>query len=648
MEFPDKVLWQPSEQTIAGSLLGELGRRLGTCSYDELLCLSVQQPEAYWRAVMDHLGFAWREPFRQFCALERGLPFPHWFVRGRCNWVDNVLRWREHPLCAERAAVVAEREDGATESLSYAALTVQVLQCAAGLRRHGLGPGDRIGLMLPMGIPAVVSFLAIAALGAVAVPLFTGFGPDAAADRLALAQARFLIASAGFERRGKRVSLLAALGQLQDRLPGLCVFLDGDADSMSQAPRTAISWTSLLSHPPLLEPKEMDANDPFMIVFTSGTTGKPKGTVHTHAGFPLKILHDCAYHFEIRPGDAWLWPSDMGWIVGPITTIGALSRGATLVCYDGAPDHPSASRLPRIIDRHGVTHFGASPTLVRNLAAAGNEALKGTSFDSLKLLMVAGEVIDPDHFEWLFRTFGRAELPVINYTGGTEASGALLGNVPVRSIKASAFNSPSPGIDAYVADGQGARIFQQVGELTVGAPFVGMTRGFWQDDERYLESYWNAVPGVWTHGDFVFQDRDGHFLVLGRSDDTLKIAGKRVGPAEVEAVVLQLPQISEVAAVGMPDPVKGQSLVICAKAAERAGDHELLETLVADAIQAALGKPFRPSQVHLVAELPKTRNGKVMRRVIRQVLCGESPGDLSSLENPGAIEVLRGLQFSTR
>jgi acetyl-CoA synthetase len=257
--------------------------------------------------------------------------------------------------------------------------------------------------------------------------------------------------------------------------------------------------------------------------------------------------------------------------------------------------------------------------------------------------MVAGEVIDPEHFTWFFRTFGRGQTPVINYTGGTEASGALLGNVPVRPIKASAFNSPSPGVPAYVADANGQRVREQVGELTIGAPFIGMTRGFWHDDARYLESYWNIVPGVWTHGDFVYEDSDGHFFVLGRSDDTLKIAGKRVGPAEIEAVLLELPELREVAAIGIPDPAKGQQLVICAVPASDSTQQESLAGMMSDRIETALGKPFKPAQIHVVANLPKTRNGKIMRRVIRSILCQQPLGDLSSLDNPESIQLLRAL-----
>jgi acetyl-CoA synthetase len=398
-------------------------------------------------------------------------------------------------------------------------------------------------------------------------------------------------------------------------------------------------WDKVVAHKPCEQIESMGPNDPFMIVYTSGTTGMPKGTVHTHGGFPLKVTHDAAYHFELKADDRWLWPSDMGWIVGPLTTIGCLSLGATLVCYDGAPDAPDWSRLGSIIEKLRVTHFGASPTLIRGLAA--NESMS-TSRDlvSLRVLMAAGEVLDPEHFEWFFDKFGRSELPIINYTGGTEASGALLANVVVRPIKVSGFNSVSPGIAAFVSDVDGHRLRGQPGELAIGAPFIGMTRSFWEDDERYFETYWSVTPGFWIHGDLAFEDRDGCFYILGRSDDTLKIAGKRVGPAEVENVVMRALAVVEVAAVGLPDPIKGQALVICAVRSNPAIDDDAFARSVSDVIEAALGKPFKPAIVHCVPALPRTRNGKVMRRVVRRILCGEAPGDLSALDNPESLRHL--------
>lgn len=637
MQPDTKPLWSPPEDWRTATLLGELTQRLGTNSYDALLDLSLRAPARYWDEVMHHLQFAWRTPPAALRDVNGDPEFPDWFPGGRLNWVDSVFR-HAHGDMAEQPALLAEDEAGQVTTVTFSDLPGRVLAIAAGLRDHGVNPGDRVGLMMPMNAQAVLSLLAIAALGAIAVPLFSGFAAEAAIARLRLAQACFLIAGASYFRRGRQVRLDDTLATIRNALPELTLFVDGT----TQLP-DVVAWTDLvIASRALIAPREMCPTDAFMVVFTSGTTGQPKGTVHAHGGFPLKVLHDSAYHFDLRPGDRWLWPSDMGWIVGPITVTGGLSRGATLVCYDGAPDHPGPERLASLIDRHRVTHFGASPTLVRSLAANG-AATRGSHLRTLKVLILAGEVIDPEHFHWLFHTFGNSRLPIINYTGGTEASGALLANVPVRPIKPCGFNSVSPGVDAYVSDSAGNRLDSAVGELVVAAPFVGMTQGFWKDPQRYLDAYWMQRPGLWSHGDLVCQDIDGHFFVLGRADDTLKIAGKRLGPSEVEDILLDLPQVSEVAAVGLHDDVKGQRLVLFVVTTST--DTSRLDSMISARVEQALGKPFRPAMTYFVPQLPKTRNGKVMRRVIRSVLQGDHPGDLSALENPGAIDFFRSLRM---
>jgi acetyl-CoA synthetase len=631
MQLPDTPLWLPPSDWRTTTLLGELSGHLNVDDYWQLLSVSNTEPSRYWAQVMEHLDFRWRLPYGEFLRTPMGPPFPRWFSGGRLNWVDSALHsWdREQD---RTPVVVSEDESGFVETLTAQDLRPRVLSLAGGLLHAGVRPGDRVGLMMAMGIPSVLTFLAIAAIGAVVVPLFSGFAAEAAAARLRLSGAKMLIASSGFSRRGRWRELADTLRSIQALTPDLKLVVEGVTSVQATA------WSTLASNTPISEPKLMSPDDPFMIAYTSGTTGQPKGTVHTHAGFPLKILHDSAYHFELRQGDRWFWPSDMGWVVGPITIIGALVRGATLVCYAGAHDFPTPSRIAELIDRHQITHFGASPTLLRSLKAVP-ESTAGARLDSLRLLMLAGEVIDPEHFEWFFREFAAGSKPIINYTGGTEASGALLANVPVLPIKSCGFNSPSPGVNAFVADLEGRRVQQEVGELVIGSPFIGMTQSFWGEDERYVESYWSQREGLWSHGDLAFEDAEGHFFILGRSDDTLKIAGKRVGPAEVEAIALELPQVKDVAAVGLADPIKGQRLVMCVVAPFDGGNP--LAQSISARVEDALGIPFRPSEVIFLNELPRTRNGKVMRRVIRNLLQGQSPGDLTALDNRDAVEKLK-------
>ena len=389
----------------------------------------------------------------------------------------------------------------------------------------------------------------------------------------------------------------------------------------------------------------MGANDPMMVIYTSGTTGNPKGAVHTHGGFPLKIAHDAAVHFDIAPDDRFCWPADLGWIAGSLILCSALLRGATLICYDGAPDFPDWSRMAGLVARHRATHFGASPTLIRSLAANPPAAV-AADLGTLRLLVTAGEGIDPEHFLWYQHHIGGDRCPVINYTGGTEVSGGLLSNVPVLPIVPAGFNAISPGVQVDVLDEAGRPVRDQVGELAILAPFVGMTRGFWQDRARYLETYWSRFPGIWVHGDLALRRGDGVFFLRGRSDDTLKIAGKRLGSAEVEEVLAGLDGVAEAAAIGVEDAAKGQKLVVFIVPAKAAPD-DLAASVLAH-VDRHLGRAFRPAAVHLVAELPKTRSLKIMRRVIRDLYTGRAPGDLSSLDNPSALPPLRALAAGGR
>ena len=631
-------VWQPTVDDIASSNVLALMRRFGIANYDDYYDYSIEQPDAYWREVVDFCGITWHKPFDAYLDETAGPEFPKWFPGGQLNWVQTVIDKAGTPALAQRVAVISEREAGDATQINHASLALHIQAFAGGLAKQGVKRGDRIGLLMANGIEATVSLLAIAYLGAIAVPLFSGFGVDAIKSRLSSCSATMLIASAGFHRRGKWVDILASIREARASLPMLQSLVIESGRSIEEV-EGALNWASILEsglhqHQPAAI---MGPNDPFMIVYTSGTTGKPKGTVHTHGGFPLKIAHDSAVHFNVKEGDVFCWPADMGWIAGTLVLCSALMRGATLVCYDGAPDFPDWSRMASLIERHRVTHFGSAPTLIRGLAAHEAVALQG-DLSSLRLLITAGEGIDPEHFTWFQRNFGGGLCPLINYTGGTEVSGALLSSVIVKPISPAGFNTASPGVNVDIVDGQGVSIEDSVGELVIRRPFVGMTQSFWQDDERYLDAYWRTIPGLWVHGDLALRKGSTRYM-LGRSDDTIKLAGKRVGPAEVEEVLLELPQINEAAAIGIDDATKGQKLVVFLVLAADAGSG--LETLTKNVgahVELRMGKPFKPAAIHFVSQLPKTRSSKVMRRLIRNIYSGLPLGDISSLDNPSALE----------
>jgi acetyl-CoA synthetase len=354
-------------------------------------------------------------------------------------------------------------------------------------------------------------------------------------------------------------------------------------------------------------------------------------------GFPFKGAMDMGYCFDVRPADRVFWYTDIGWMMGPWLFMGTLLLGATMVLYDGTPDHPTADRIWEIIERHRVTVLGISPTLIRSLMRHGSDPPHRHDLGSLRILGSTGEPWNPEPWRWFFEHVGGGSRPIMNYSGGTEISGGILCCDLLHAQAPTAFTGPIPGIAADVYDEHGRPVRGAVGELVITQPWPGMTRGFWRDPQRYLDTYWSRWPDVWVHGDWVRVDEDGFWYILGRSDDTLNIAGKRIGPAEVESALTAHPAVSEAAAIGVPHEIKGE--VIVCFAVLRPG-HEPSDALVGELRKTAaahLGKALAPEAVYFVLDLPKTRNAKVMRRVIRARALGQNPGDLSSLENPQAV-----------
>jgi acetyl-CoA synthetase len=631
--------WQPSSDYLDRSQIRKLLDRFNVSQFDELYDLSISEPERYWKQVTEFCGIRWSKAYEKYCDTSRGAAFPSWFVGGELNWVDTILDNQE---AKDRTAIIAENENGRSRIVTYRELGDEVRGFAAGLLASGVKRGDRVGLLVENGVEANVSLLSIAYIGAVVVPLFSGFGVDAIADRLTLCDARALIATSGFHRRGRFVSTVETIAAVRERVPALeLLILKSAVDESATARKIGfdfVEWNSLRLAPGKAPPSaRMSPNDPFMVIFTSGTTGKPKGAVHVHGGFPVKLAHDAVVHFNVGPGDVFCWPADMGWIAGSIMLCSALLRGATLVCYDGAPDYPDWSRMGSLIERYRATHFGSTPTLIRGLAANEETALR-PDISSIRMLMTAGEAIAPEHFDWFQQNFGRGECPLINYTGGTEVSGGLLSSVVVKPIVSGGFNARSPGVAVDVVDPAGKPLTGEVGELAIFAPFVGMTSSFWKDDARYLETYWQNIDGMWIHGDLALRTPDDHYFILGRSDDTIKVAGKRVGPAEVEEILAKIDGVVEAAVIGADDPVKGQVLVaflICRDAPNN------VREVAATMIQEGFGRPFAPRAVFVVPDLPKTRSLKILRRVIRSIYSGAPAGDLTSLVNPDVVPTIK-------
>ncbi len=640
---PAKIVWRPDPAFVEAANWTAFIRAVGEADYASLAARADADPEWFWSALIDFLGIRFSRRFEKVLDLSAGPPWPKWCVGGRMNMTETLLERNIERGLGSRPAVIWESEDGVVLTVTYDALVADVSRAAGGLSASGLKAGDVVGLYMPMIPETVVAFLALARLGCIVLPLFSGFGADALATRLRDGGAVACITADGCLRRGRVVDMKSVVDEAVADLPTLRRVFVVDRlgperlPSARKAPRD-MAWSDVMSQGGEAGPAvELDADAPLLVVFTSGTTGRSKGTIHTHCGLLAKTGEDFGLCFDLKSDDRLLWMTDIGWLVGPIQIVATLIAGATLVLAEGTPDYPEPGRLWRLVQDHKVSFLGVSPTVARLLMRHGTEVVDRYDLSSLRVGASTGEPWDPDSWLWVFDHVLGGDRPLMNYTGGTELGGILATNL-LFPIKPASFTGPIPGTGADIVDESGAPVGPgQVGELVVRGPCMGMTQGLWRDPERYIESYWSRLPGIWVHGDWASRDEDGYWFVHGRSDDTIKLAGKRTGPAEIESLALSTGLVSDAAAVAVPDAVKGSAVVLTVVPAPGRQEADVVGP-VSDAVAEGLGKAFRPKWVLCVGDLPKTRNMKTMRRVIRAVLTGEAQGDLSALVNPQAVE----------
>jgi len=760
------IAWTPTPEVIERAQLTRFMRQVGVSTWDELYQYSICDVEKFTEEVIKFLDIKFDPPYGKLLDLSNGLEFPNWFTRsadtrvrtdaasasekmsvanipvgpnasatpasslaGGTGDADRSVRapaglnitemcldrWQTDEMKSQ-PAVIWEGEEGIDATWTYKELLEAVEALAGALRSRGFGKGDAIGIHLPMMAETVAILLAIGRIGGIAVPVFSGYGVDAIASRLNAVGAKALFTCDGFPRRGKPYDAFSVADKaaahcdsLQDifTIGRLDVDFWGESENCLVTPMFQFGAKGYNVPEEVLDTEPTSAEDPLIILYTSGTTGKPKGIAHTHASFPIKAAQDMAFGTDVGRGTRICWYTDIGWMMGPWLIYGALINGATICIYDGAPDYPTPDRMWEFCAKHKVEVLGISPTLIRSLAGSADTPVRMSAehersfgggaadadrsvrahferhdLSSLRIFASTGEPWNPAPWWWLFEKVGNSKLPIINYSGGTEISGGILMGNPLLPIKPCSFPAPCPGMDVDILDENGEPVGpNEVGELVIKQPWIGMARGFWQEKERYLETYWHRFKNIWVHGDWAMRDSDGHWFILGRSDDTLKVAGKRVGPAEVESLLVAHPLVAEAAVIGVPDEVKGTAMVaFCVlkgsadtpvrtdassasdktSVASLSGDQETtsgpassfgggtadadksvrapLESELKSLVARDMGKPLAPSKVHFVSALPKTRNAKVMRRVIRSAYLGQDAGDLSSLENPSAVK----------
>jgi acetyl-CoA synthetase len=606
------MIWTPKQEFVESTNVWRLMKRLGFDDREAFLLFSREDPERFWDEMMREMQVEWFAPYDQVMDASRGPEWTQWFTGGRLNIAHNCLdRWAE----GDRVACIWEGENGATRRILFREVLEQANRVANGLVALGLEAGDRVAVCLPM-VPEILPILyGCLKAGMTVVPIFAGFGAGAIATRLEDSGARVLFTAEFLERRGKRLPLAAKMPEFA----GTTIVLPG-------------GWEEFLAAQPAeFATRSMDAEARAFILYTSGTTGKPKGTVHTHAGCLAQMGKEVYLGFDHREGDRFFWLTDIGWIMGPWTILGNHLFGGTIFLYDGAPDFPGPMRLWELVDRDRITTLGLSPTAIRVLSKAAGEL---PAMDALRMLGSTGEPWDEASWLWYFERVGKRRCPIINISGGTEIAGSFLFPLPIQGLKPCSLGGPAPGMSTEVVDECGVPVRGRKGYLVCTRPAPSMTRGIWGDAERYLETYWSRFPGIWYHGDWASVDEDGHWFLHGRADESMNVAGRKVGPAEVEGAMLQHPGVAEAAVIGVPDELKGEAIVGYAVA--RPGT-VIDGAAVSRTVVEVLGPTFRPREIVVVAELPKTQSGKIVRRLIRQKYLGEELGDLSTVANPWAL-----------
>lgn len=635
------LAWQPEASAFRASPVGRFAKAHDIGDSAELWVRAVEDPRWFWAAAAEDVGLRWMHPYDDILDLSDGIAFPHFFAGGRLNWADYAVdRWVEAGR-GEARAVWWEGDDGATRELTYAELKGLIDQAAGALRELGLRLGDTVGLILPMIPEAIVALLGIVKAGGVCVPMFSGYGPLAIRERIEQSGARFVITCDGFLRRGQTVPLKAVVDEaVTGSAVEAMLVVRRLGQQVAMHPQRDRDWQEALSSVEALgSALPMDSEAPCLLLYTSGSTGRPKGCVHTHAGLPFKVAQEARHLLGIDQDSTLLWLTDMGWVMGSYVIAAALVNGGTAALFEGTPDWPDPDRLWAVAERAGVTVLGIAPTAVRSLMRHGPKWADRHPLSALRAIGTTGEPWNLEPWMWCFRHVGKERVGIVNISGGTEVGGSIVAGSIVSPTKPMAFSGPTLGMAADVVDDDGKTTTQAVGELVVRAPWPGMTKGFWRDQTLYFDTYWSRFPGMWHQGDFAYIDADGFWYLLGRSDDTIQLAGKRVGPAEVESALVKHRDVIEAAAVGVPDEVKGDAIAAFVVMRDGVALPDVEAELVA-AVRQDLGPAITPRVFFAIPELPKTRSGKVMRRLVRAVYLGEPLGDTSALDNPAALEGL--------
>ena len=566
----------------------------------------------------------------------KGAPWTRWCVGGTSNIVLNCIDRHKGKDFFNNTFIYSEKENGEKTSITYEEFDKEISKVGNALKTNGFKKGDVIALYMPQIIETYIAYFAILKIGCIVLPLFSGYGAKAVSERLNIAKARGIFTVSKTFRKGKEIRMLDIIKDEVAKISSIQnIFLVGEDKG-----KKIYNWENFKNLSDKLKTEEMDAEDPAIIHFTSGTTGKPKGCVYTHIGLVTKMSFDEGILSDFKQNDVHLCMADMGWMVGSKSATIASSHGGKMVIAEGVPDFPDEIRFWKLIEKYKVSWTELSPALIRSQMIKDKKKFEDLDLSSLRIVCTGGEPWTEKPWKWLFEFIGKSKVPIMNSAGGTEVSGSILHCCLHRPFKVGSFNAPIPGMSADILNHDGTKTkTNDLGELVMRKSSIGLTKSLWNDDKRYIDNYWSVIKNFWVHGDLASRDEDGHWFLHGRSDDTIKVSGKRIGPTEIESVIIKSGKAKEVAAVGIPDENKGSKIILSIVPLE--SEKNLKESDFINLIIKDLGKSFKPDRIIFVKDLPKTRNLKIMRRVIKSCLINEDPGDIPTLLNPESVEEIK-------
>ncbi len=635
-------LFRPSGEFKAQANLGS------EAAYKRLYDESVNSPEKFWgRQAKEQL--VWRKPFKK--VLDWKPPHAKWFVGGKLNVSENCIDRHLGTARENKAALIFEGEPGDVRTITYKQLHFHVCRLAHIFENMGVGAGDRVALYLPMIPEAVIAMLACARVGAIHTVIFGGFSAESIKDRINDCKAKLVITADGGFRRGKVIELKASVDKALDHTPTVqsVIVVKRCGNPVTMKEGRDVWWSEAWDGAPNThKAKAFDSEHPLFILYTSGSTGKPKGVLHTSAGYLLGAKLSSHYVFDLKETDRYFCSADIGWITGHSYVVyGLLSNGSTVFIYEGAPNQPEPDRFWQMIDRHGITILYTAPTAIRAFMRWGDNHVLRHRLDSLRLLGSVGEPINPEAWMWYHTMIGKKRCPIVDTWWQTETGSIMIAPLPgVTPTKPGSGTRPFFGVVAKVVDDKCKEVPRNSGgKLIITQPWPSMLRTLWGDDERYHKAYWSEFPGktgIYFTGDGARQDKDGYFWIVGRIDDVLNVSGHRLGTAEVESALVSHPAVAEAAAVGRPDELKGQALVVFVTVKSGITPSEALKEELRNHVGKEIGSIAKPDAVRFAASLPKTRSGKIMRRILKEIASGrEVKGDTTTLEDFSVVAALQ-------